>query len=1539
MTEASPSPPGRPGGLPSGALAKLIERRKGTGIPRREPGLAVPLTGTQERLWFLDQAGQDAAAYLCWAGNRLTGPLETAALRAALAAVVARHEALRTAIVEGPSGRPVQVVRDLAELDLDALLELASVPPPSGEEAARRLADAFVARPFALDRPPLMRALLVELAPDDHVLLLCLHHIVCDGPSLEVILDEVYAALAGERQDPALPAQFPDYAAWLAGRGGKRLEADLRYWRRQLAGAPALLDLPSDRPRPPAPSGRGARHSLPLPRELALRLIEFTGRRRSTPFMLVTAALAVTLARHADQDDIVIGTPADSRDLQELERSVGMYANTVALRFGLDGNPTLAEVLGQVRTVATEGLDHRMAPFEEVVGLVGGRRDLSHNPVFQVMLVVERAARRRPSTAAGLTVDGWALPVPAARFDLTVVAVTGPETFELHLDYAKDLFDEGTAAAMAERLAAVLEALVTDEDQRMWHVPLPSPEPPAQPPRTEEAAWESVVDRIAGWAARTPEAPAVVGEEGTLGYGELLVRADQLADRLRTVLAKGEPDQIVGLVLPAGAEAVVAVLAVLRAGAAYLPLDPKHPPARLAALLGEASAAAVIVAPGLETAVGDYDGPILSSDFSSSSLTAPTETAPTETAPTEISPRRLATASAEAASSRSEGSSAGPGTSFAGGSGPRDVGPDDLAYVIYTSGSTGAPKGVMVTHGTLDRLTRSFADVHGFGPGQRLLMLPPLTFDASVGDLFPALTTGAAVVPHAEPARLDGAELVRFCREHGVTAVDTAASLWRRWVGDLAATGVPDDWPVRIMMIGGEEARAEDVRAWQRITAGRCDLYNHYGPTEATVCATVHRLGGGDDLGALWRVPIGTPLPHVTARVLDRHGGLAPVGVVGELHLGGDCLARGYLGRQDLTADRFAPDPYGPPGSRLYRTGDLARMRRDGSLEFCGRRDRQVKIRGHRVEPAEVEAAIAAHPGIADVAVIAKDDRLIAYLAPAPPTTSASPTTPTIPVELGGSVVLAADAVGGSGEPGAGEWEGGVLEGLRRRLRDRLPGHLLPSQLIVVPAIPRTAHGKVDQAALPPPDRRTGEHVPPVGDVETTLARVWARALRVPEVGRTDNFFELGGHSLLAASVVAQVRRVLGVEVPLRALLESADLSDLAALIEGHRVTEDDPDLTAEAVLPADLATLARPHEVLAPPATSPSAVLVTGATGFLGAHLVAQLAVRTDADILCLVRASDEREATARVLDNLRSHGLEADPARIVGVPGDLAQERYGMTPDAFAALARRTEVICHNGGRVNFAESYARLRPVNVGGTLEAMRLAALAGARLHLVSTLGVFLGDAYRGRPVTELDPPDDPEGLGSGYDRSKWVADRLAREGRTAGLRVSVHRPARVSGDSRTGRGNAGDYFSRLLATCAALGAVPDLPFEEDLAPVDYVAAGIAHLAVTSDADDEHHYSNHHYFNGATISYTGIARAMGADLVPWGRWRSAVLEGGERLPLAPFAATLPEATPRFERPLFDCGRTEKLLSAAGITCPPADAALLNRYLDHLGAGRE
>ncbi|GAA4081668.1 non-ribosomal peptide synthetase [Nonomuraea soli] len=1413
--------------LPAGTIARLMAARRAGAIPRREPGVPVPLTPAQERIRFLQQAGQDFSAYLCWAGERLRGELREEAVRQALSEIVARHEALRTALVEQPpagavpAAGPVQVVHEA----VDPPLEVAEA---DGEAEARALTDAFVTRPMPPDRPPLLRALLVRLAPDDHVLVLAAHHAICDGASMGVLLSELYGLLAGAVLEPP-GTQFPDYAAQLSGGG----EREREFWREELSGAPSLLSLPADRPRPAVPSGAGARVSVTLTPARHARLRDSARAGRDTTFTIMLAALAITLSRLAGQDDVVIGSPADGRDLPELERSVGMYVNTLALRLRLDGDPTVGQVREQAFQVAMRAVDHRATPFDEVVGLAAGARDLSHNPLFQVMLVEEAAAAREP--AGGLRREAWWLPAPEARFDLTVVASTGQD-FVLHLDYAADLFDEPSMTVLSAQLVEALDALLDTPDLRLSQVLTPDEGPgdglsqpmsgivadePSGP--SSAAAPDGDLDVVAEIAAQArirPGAPALIDAGGVVTYGELLARADDLAGRLRPLIE--HEGTVVGMALPTGTDAVIAIVGILRAGAAYLPLDPTHPPARLAGLLARAGAAAV-VHPGLT-----------------------------------VQPL--------------------PAKAAAGTAG--------LAYVIYTSGSTGAPKGVMVTHRTLSALTRSFRDVHGFAEGHRVLMLPPLTFDASVGDLFPVLTSGAALVTHPEPARLDGQELLAFCREHRITAVDTAASLWRRWVADLADEGVPDDWPVTLVMVGGEEVRAQDARTWQRLTGGRCDLVNHYGPTEATVCATTHWLRGGDDLTRLGRVPIGTPLPHVRARIQDRGGRPVPRGAVGELFLGGDCLARGYLGEPALTAAAFVPDPSGPPGARMYGTGDLARMRPDGSIEFHGRRDRQVKVRGHRIEPAEIEQAVAAYPGVTDSVVTAARDRLVAYVA-------------------------------GVDDP----------DELRRFLRARLPGHLVPGVIVPVEAIALTAHGKIDHSALPEAPDAPGR-TPPRGDGERRLAEVWQRVLGVPEVGRNDGFFAVGGHSLLAAKVVTEIRREFGVELPLRAVLETADLAELAALIERGALPDETPDLEAHATLPQDLAEAFRGPYRTSPRRAGARTILLTGATGFLGAHLVEELLARTDATLLCLVRAADPEQAVERVVANRRAYGLAAGTERLAGLPGDLTAERFGLDEVAFSALAGTVDVICHNGGRVNFAESFERLRPANVGGTLSALRLAALGGADLHLVSTLGVFLGSAHRDQKVTENDPPDDPAGLGSGYDMSKWVADRLARHARQAGARVSVHRPARVTGHSVTGRGNAGDYFSRLLVTCLQLGMVPDLEHEEDLAPVDHVAAGIAHLIGEGQGGD------HHYFNAATLSYAGIAGALEAELVPWRRWRQAVLDQGDAGPMAPFAGVLGEEAPRFDRPGFDCSHTENLLARAGIVCPPAGPDLLRRYVADL-----
>nr|WP_062341270.1 thioester reductase domain-containing protein [Herbidospora sakaeratensis] len=1337
-------------------MARVAARR--SGIPPRAPDADAPLAPSQERLWFLDQAGFDGDRYLCWAAHELTGDLDVPRMRRAIDALAARHESLRTAIVVR-DGVPYQHVLDAVEV------------PFSTEGTI----EEFLSYGFDLARAPMMRALLIPHG-DGHVLAMCWHHIVCDGETTGILFDELYALYRGESLLP-VQVQYPDYAAWLSTRDTDA--ADRAFWKERLDGVSGLLDLPLDRPRPARPTFDGERRSVVYPEGFAGELRGWAQANRTTVFMVVLAALNVVLARLADTDDVVVGTPVSDRELPELERTAGMFVNTVALRTRLTGNPTLREVVRLARETTMTALDHRTLPFDSVVELTGGRRDLSHNPIFQVMLVTGEPGGAI-EVAPGLTGRAYLLAAPPARFDLTVVV----EGDGVHLDYATDLFDAASVDAIGHHMVAVLRATVDDADQGVWDVPL------------QTRSMGAVSSEAPEWEIRPSDEPAVITDAETVTYRQLLRRAASV----ESSLAGAARGSVVGVRLPAGPDAVAAIVGILHAGCAYLPLDPAHPPERAEQLLAAANAVGVV----------DHDG------------FHPRDHAPVE--------------------------------------------PSSLAYVIFTSGSTGAPKGVAVGHDSLRRFTKAFTDVHGFTSADRVLMIPPLTFDASVGDLFPVLSTGGALVLHDEPARLDADALLAFVERHGITAVDTAASLWRRWADELAGRTV--DWPVRLMMVGGESVPASALAAW--LAATGTPLVNHYGPTEATVCATTHTAVASTDL---LHLPIGAELPHVRAHVVDGHGGLAPDNVYGELHLAGDCLAWGYLGQPAMTADRFVPDPFsGAPGARMYRTGDLVRRRLDGTFEFAGRRDRQLKVRGHRIEPGEVEAALTAHPGVRDAHVTAVGDRLVAFVA---------------------------------GEPD-----------LRAHLRERLPDYLVPDVFVALETVPRTSHGKVDTAALPEVTV-SAPYEAPRTPAEQAVADVWSVVVAGDRrVGRRDNFFELGGHSLLAARVLAALKDRLGVALPLRALFETADLAELAATIEGTHAVSDEPDLLAEAVLPDDV-------RVTVPRTRSGITVLLTGATGFLGAHLAARLAPVSE--LLCLVRAGSPAAAEARVRAALAAQGLPE--ARVVGIPGDLGSPRFGLSEEAFRELADRVDVVCHNGGLINFAEPYHRLKDVNVGGTLEVLRLAALGGGvPVHHVSTLGVHLGKAYQSRRITEADVPEDPTGLGGGYNQTKWVADRLAARARERGVPVSIHRPARIGGDSRTGWGNDGDYFSRLLATMTRLGMAPDLPFDEDVSPVDHVADGIVHHVLHGAGED------HHYFNEATISYAEIAEALGVRLVAWDEWRAAVHDGLPDLPLAAFVTELPEERPVFPRPWFDCSRTRRVLTAAGITCPPADRALIRRYVE-------
>jgi len=1485
-------------------------------IARRDSAAPIPLTPAQARLWFLDRAGPGGASYVCWTFQHLTGPLDTEALRAAFTAVVNRHEALRLVIVEGPA----QVVRESGP-------ELRVVDAPD-EERARDLVRDVLSRRFTLDGAPLHRAVLIRLTDEEHILSWCLHHIMCDAPSLGILEEDLWAnyRMLAEGKEPPGPvtAQFPDYAAWLAGQGAAGREAGLEHWREYLAGAPTVTTLPQDRPRPREPVLGGARRSLRLPADLVSDLYALIRARRSTLFVIAMSAMTATLARHSDEEDVVIGTALVNRHLVELEGSVGCYINLIPVRTDLRADPTLAELLRAVRGSVIGGLSHQATPFEEIAELAGAPRDLRRNPVFQTLLVMGEGGRA-VERAANIDVKTWELDEssPGARFDLTLVMSVGEGGIELHADYSADLYDESTVDRFLRHVVVFLSAFTATPDLRVWQIPLhdeihtgttdaSASVSPDGLSRSEEPSnggspggpgfrdpgtardFTAVHDLVARWAADAPDAPALVSEEaGTIGYGELERRSARLAGRLRRAGAGRE--SVVGIVLPNGADAVVALLAALKAGAAYLPLNPADPPDRIAGILQEAGAVAAITSGGHREALAGYPGTVLTVG------------------------KAVEDGVGEGEAARGSGRLADDLDDTDGSDDTGDlaevppVEPGDLAYVIYTSGSTGRPKGVMVTHGTLARLTESFRVVHGFGPGGRVLMLPPLTFDASVGDVFPALCSGAALVLHPDPALLDGPELVRFCARHGVTAVDTAASLWRGWAAELAPGTVPADWPVTTMMVGGERVPLWAVRAWAAATGGRAELFNHYGPTEATVCATVHRTRDGAEAAGRDHLPIGRPLPHVRAYVLDRRGGLAPTGTPGELHLGGDCLARGYVARPEETAARFVHDPHaGREGARMYRTGDLARYLPDGTLEFLGRVDRQLKVNGYRIEPAEIESAVVAHPAVRDAAVVAspEGDRLIGYVAP----------------RTAGS------------------------EELRGFLRERLPRHMVPAVLVPLDEIPRTPHGKVDTARLPAVSRDAPEYVPPRGPLETALAGVWARVLDLPRVGRHDNFFSLGGSSLLAARVLGEVREEAGVEITLGGLFEAADLAELAASAATPEPVLGDDDLRARAVLPDDVrevlgSTRGAPGDARHAAGFAPGArgtggpigsapggrVLLTGATGLLGAHLLAELLERGVTEVICLVRAEDDHAAADRVREVLIRHGLwrPGYGERVTGLAGDLTASRLGLKPDVYDAVAEGSDLICHTGRIVNFLQPYRMLDPVNVGGTVEMIRLAAhLRPTPLHTVSTLGVYLGWAGRERPIAEDEAPDDPAGLASPYYQSRWVADAAARQAREHGLPVTIHRPARVGGHSLTGRGDPGDYFNRLLTTFVQLRMVPDISVTEDVIPVDHLAAAIAARLLNPAAAGR----DFHYFDAEGITYRRMAEALldhGYDVeqVSWERWRAEILRRsaeGEPVAMGPFAADLGEEPPGPRGPRFDCS----------FACPPPGPALIGRYLAFL-----
>ncbi|NHZ83275.1 amino acid adenylation domain-containing protein [Massilia sp. CCM 8695] len=1062
--------------LDQGAATRTARAPVAAPLPRAPRDGMLPLSFSQQRLWFLHRMEPDSAAYNVPALLRFSGALDAGALQRAFAALVARHEILRTTFKEidgiasqviGADADVAMPLVDLRGLSVDA--QLAQVQRRAREDAAQ---------PFDLSSGPLLRLSLLKLAGEEHVLLMSLHHIVSDGWSLNILVREfsaLYVALRAGGQDPlpALPLQYADFAAWQRTTvGSEAPERELRYWKSQLGGEQPVLELPADRPRPAVARPDGARHRFVVGAALAAALRKLARDQNATLFMTMKAAFDALLFRLTGQHDIRVGVPIASRGRVELEGLIGFFVNTQVMRAMVDGRKPFAVLLAEVREAALGAQAHQELPFEQLVEALQPERDLSRSPLFQVMFNVQRPDFSALDQIPGLKLEMQARENGTAQFDLSVDIKEAGAALEGAITYRTDLFDAATIERMGACYLALLEAFAGQPQLALGDAPMLAPSERhlvTQGWNDTDRAYpqaKPVHQLFASQAVATPDAPALVFRERSLSYRELDMAANRLAHRLAA--AGVGRDSLVGVCAERSLEMVVGLLAILKAGAAYLPLDPDHPPERLSYMIDDA---------GLDVLL--TQAPL----WAHLALATRARVLPLDL----------------------DGDAAWPADA------PHvEVHPQQLAYTIYTSGSTGQPKGAGVPHAGLNNRLAWMQEAYRLDARDRVLQKTPFGFDVSVWEFFWPLISGATLVMAGPGAHKDPAALAALVVRHGITTMHFVPSMLQAFVDHGA---LPQCTSLTRVLASGEALPAELLSRFLR--QSEATLYNLYGPTEASIDVTAWTCSAAD-AGA--GVPIGRPIANTRMYVLDAGFNPVPVGVVGELYIGGVQLARGYHRRAALTAERFLPDPFGRPGARLYRSGDLARWRADGALDYLGRTDHQVKIRGVRIELGEIEARLLAHPAIGEAVVVAReekagDKRLVAY-------------------------AVASAAV--------------TDDQLRSHLRQALPEAMVPAAFVLLDAMPLSANGKLDRKALPAPEygAAAGQFVAPSNETEALLAQAWSDVLGVGQVGIHDNFFALGGDSILALQMVSRARQA-GLSVTPKDLFQYQTVAMLA-LVAGQ---------------------------------------------------------------------------------------------------------------------------------------------------------------------------------------------------------------------------------------------------------------------------------------------------------------------------------------------------------------------------------------------------
>jgi amino acid adenylation domain-containing protein/thioester reductase-like protein len=1450
------------------ALARLL-RERGSGH--------VNLSPDQRRLWMLLQLDGTLPAQVL-AAYELRGTLDLAVLQQAVAEVMRRHDILRSTFKD-VGGTPLRIVNPVMEVALPVEDAAGTDASESLRQVARQLLDTR----FDVATGPLLHLQLVRLGAEAHLLLMKSHELVADAPSLESFVREVLSAyrafLHGEAPVTEPPPSYAEHAArelaWLAS--GESAAA-VEYWRRRLADLP-VPQLPTDRPRPAVKTHRCDSVHLLLAPELLARLEALAARQQEELLTVILAGFQVLLARYSRQADVTMGLRDESLGAAR-ERPLGPVGSSLVLRTGLGGDPSFAEALQRIGLTLREARRFARVPFGTLVDTLQPQRDLSRTPFFQTLLLF-RDAREALTHVPGLHVSAQEPRVGSTPVDLTLAATAAGEGLHLRLDFNTDLYDASTARRLLGHLRTLLEGAVAAPALTLSRLPLLPADEWAQvvsgwnQTAREYPSGQCLHELVEAQAARTPRAVAVVGPGGELTYAALDEQANQLAHHLRRLGL--EPEDRVALCLERSVEMVVAMLAVLKAGGAYVPLDPEYPTERLEQLLADSRARVLVTQRSLSARLGAPAGRRVLVDEDWPAIAE--------------SPRRAPT---------------------------RVTTPDHLAYLIYTSGSTGMPKAVMLTHrGIVNNLTWRQA-TWPLTPEDRVLQNHSFSFDPSVWATFWPLLTGARTVVTAPGQATDSKSLVELMRAQGITVYGAVPSL------NTVLMEEPDIGRctrLRYVLSGAEALTGGLQRSiFSRVSAAVANLY---GPTETTIDATAWNCPRVESPEA---APIGRPIGNLRAYVVDEHLQPVPIGVPGEICVGGVGLARGYHERPGLTAERFVPDPFsGEPGARLYRTGDLGRYRADGAIVFLGRVDDQVKVSGYRVELGEVEAALGQHPDVREAVVVAHASapdvkRLVAYIVPA-------------------------------------EGAAPQARSLAAYLEGHLPAYMVPSLFVIVRELPRTTNGKVNRQALPAPHVERpdtlDDYTAPRSPLEEEIAAAFGSVLGVERVGVHDDFFGVGGTSLMLARLASRLLNRFQIAIPVHQFFKVPTVAGVASVVETFQregldavlMNQHATRLDSDATLAPDITPAGLPEADL----LDPAAVLLTGATGYLGAFLLEQLLKRTRATVYCLVRAADTRQALERVRATMQQYLVwdDAYVARIRPLVGDLAKPRLGLGEAEWEAMAEKLDAIYHNGALVNFVYPYSALRGPNVQGTQEVLRLACLRRLKaVHYVSTIDVLLA-THMPRPFLEDDAPlHSPVEVPGGYTGSKWVAEKVVNIARERGIPVCIYRPGLILSHEETGATQTNDYLLVAFRGYVPMGILPEYPRIFDTIPVDYAAKAIVHISLRREAFGRFF----HLFNPAPVSlhqFCEWIRSYGYefDIVPFDEARRQALDVDTSHPLYPLVPLIRDAEAKPQpaldpalidqlQPALECQNALEMLAGSGIRCPPMTEALAHRCIQYL-----